>query len=111
MVSAQTSAAELDLPALVHAYSALLFRVAHSILRNRAESEDVVQDVFLRVLEYDRKAHQQKLPDIRDLRVWLVRITWNLALDRRRRIRPDQLDEPFAASLVAKTIPADQALA
>jgi len=85
-VSAETTS-ETDLTALVQTYSALLFRVAHSILRNRAESEDVVQDVFLRVLE-----HEKKLPDIRDLRVWLVRITWNLAIDRRRRIRPDQLD-------------------
>lgn len=104
-VSAE-STSETDLTALVAAYSALLFRVAHSILRNRAESEDVVQDVFLRVLQQEKK-----LPDIRDLRVWLVRITWNAAIDRRRRIRPDQLDEPFAASLVARTAPADQALA
>jgi RNA polymerase sigma-70 factor (ECF subfamily) len=103
-VSAETPS-ETDITALVQAYSALLFRVAHSILRNRAESEDVVQDVFLRVLE-----HKLKLPAIRDLRVWLVRITWNLAIDRRRRIRPDQLDEPFAESLVAHSIPADQAL-
>jgi RNA polymerase sigma-70 factor (ECF subfamily) len=105
LVSAEPSTSETDLTALVEAYSPLLFRVAHSILRNRAESEDVVQDVFLRVLE-----HQLKLPAVRDLRVWLVRITWNLAIDRRRRIRPDQLDEPFAASLVARTAPADQAL-
>ena len=104
-VSAETTT-ETDVSALVGAYSGLLFRVAHSILRNRAESEDVVQDVFLRVLE-----QQSKLPDIRDLRVWLVRITWNAAIDRRRRIRPDQMDEPFAESLVARTAPADQALA
>jgi RNA polymerase sigma-70 factor (ECF subfamily) len=101
----EETASETDLTALVANYSALLFRVAHSILRNRAESEDVVQDVFLRVLE-----HQLKLPAIRDLRVWLVRVTWNLAIDRRRRIRPDQLDEPFAESLVARSAPADQAL-
>jgi RNA polymerase sigma-70 factor (ECF subfamily) len=103
-VSAETTT-ETDLTALVQTYSALLFRVAHSILRNRAESEDVVQDAFLRVLE-----HEKKLPEVRDLRVWLVRITWNLAIDRRRRIRPDQLDEPFAASLIAHSVPADQAL-
>ena len=103
-VSAETPS-ETDITALVQAYSALLFRVAHSILRNRAESEDVVQDAFLRVLE-----HKKEIPAIRDLRVWLVRITWNLAIDRRRRIRPDQLDEPFAESLVAHSIPADQAL-
>ena len=103
-VSAETTS-ETDLTALVQTYSGLLFRVAHSILRNRAESEDVVQDAFLRVLE-----HKKEIPAIRDLRVWLVRITWNLAIDRRRRIRPDQLDEPFAESLVAHSIPADQAL-
>jgi RNA polymerase sigma-70 factor (ECF subfamily) len=101
----EETASETDLAALVQTYSALLFRIAHSILRNRAESEDVVQDAFLRVLE-----HKKELPAVRDLRVWLVRITWNLAIDRRRRIRPDQLDEPFAASLVARTIPADQTL-
>jgi RNA polymerase sigma-70 factor (ECF subfamily) len=109
-VSTHTSASETDLTALVDAHSALLFRVAHSILRNPAEAEDVVQDVFLRVLQHNLKAHQLDLPAIRDLRVWLVRIAWNLALDRRRRIRPDQLDEPFAAALVAPTAPADQAL-
>jgi RNA polymerase sigma-70 factor (ECF subfamily) len=44
------------------------------------------------------------------MRVWLVRIAWNLALDRRRRIRPEQFDEGFAESLVAKELPADEAL-
>ena len=39
-----------------------------------------------------------------------MRITWNLALDRRRRIRPDQIDAAFAATLVATTVPADQVL-
>ncbi|MFP5232132.1 MAG: RNA polymerase sigma factor [Acidobacteriota bacterium] len=95
----------IDLSTLVHAYAALLFRVAHSILHNRAESEDLVQDVFLRVVE-----RRTDLPEVRNLRAWLIRITWNLALDRRRQIRPEQLDEPFAASLAAATVPADQAL-
>jgi RNA polymerase sigma-70 factor (ECF subfamily) len=101
----RTSAPEVDIATLVDNYSTLLFRVAHSILRNPAEAEDVVQEVFLRVIE-----HQQKLSTILDLRVWLVRIAWNLALDRRRRIRPNQIDELFAQSLIAANIPADQAL-
>ena len=106
LVSAEPAPSATDLAALVPAYSALLYRVAYSILRNPAEAEDVVQDVFLRVLE-----HQRKLLAVRDLRVWLVRIAWNLALDRHRRIRPDQLDQPFADSLLSTTAPADQALA
>jgi len=103
--STEEVASELDLAALVETYSALLFRVAHSVLRSRHEAEDVVQDVFVRVLE-----HRRSLPEVRDLRVWLVRIAWNLALDRRRRIRPDQIDVAFAETLVATSTPADQAL-
>ena len=103
--STHTANAELDLAYVVATYSDLLFRVAHSILRSRSESEDVVQEVFLRVME-----HRSELPQIRNLRVWLVRIAWNKALDRRRRIRPDQMDEHFADALTARELPADEAL-
>ena len=103
--SMEGSRAEVDLAALVEAYSSLLFRVAHSVLRSGAEAEDVVQDVFVRVLE-----HRRSLAEVRDMRVWLVRIAWNLSLDRRRRVRPEQFDEGFAESLVAKSLPADKAL-
>jgi len=96
---------DAELLSLVETYSALLFRLAHSILRSRTEAEDVVQEVFLRVLQ-----NRKTLPEIRDPRVWLIRIAWNLALDRRRRIRPDQMDELFAQSLVSRSLPADQAL-
>jgi RNA polymerase sigma-70 factor (ECF subfamily) len=97
--------AEVDLAALVATYSGLLFRVAHAVLRSRAEAEDAVQDVFVRVLEKRRM-----LGEIRDMRVWLIRIAWNLALDRRRRIRPEQMDAVFADGLAAKSVPADKAL-
>src|SRR5271168_4366327 len=97
--SMEGSRSEVDLAALVETYSPLLFRVAHSVLRGRTEAEDVVQDVFVRVLE-----HRRSLQAVRDMRVWLVRIAWNLALDRRRRIRPEQFDEGFAEGLVAKDL-------
>lgn len=95
---------ELDLTALAETYSGLLFRVAYSVLRSRAEAEDVVQDVFVRILK-----RSPDLLTVRDLRVWLIRITWNLSIDRRRRIRPEQIDEDFAKSLVATNAPADEA--
>ncbi len=103
--SMESARSEIDLAALVETYSSLLFRVAHSVLRSRAEAEDVVQDVFVRVLE-----HRRSLTAVRDMRVWLVRVAWNLAIDRRRRIRPKQFDEGFAESLVARNLPADEAL-
>jgi RNA polymerase sigma-70 factor, ECF subfamily len=103
--SMESSRTEIDLADLVETYSALLFRVAHSVLRGRAEAEDVVQDVFVRVLE-----HRRSLTAVRDVRVWLVRIAWNLSIDRRRRIRPEQMDADFAEGLVARSVPADKAL-
>jgi RNA polymerase sigma-70 factor (ECF subfamily) len=101
----ESARSEVDLAVLVETYSALLFRVAHSILRSRAEAEDVVQDAFVRVLE-----HRRSLSAIRDMRVWLIRIAWNLAIDRRRRVRPEQFDESFAESLVGSSVPADEAM-
>jgi RNA polymerase sigma-70 factor, ECF subfamily len=103
--SMESERAEVDLAALVGTYSALLFRVAHSVLRSEGEAEDVVQDVFVRVLE-----HRRSLGGVRDMRVWLVRIAWNLAVDRRRRVRPEQLDERFVEGLVAGNVPADRAV-
>lgn len=103
LASMESTRSEIDLAALVETYSSLLFRVAHSVLRSRTEAEDVVQDAFVRVLE-----HRRSLPEVRDMRVWLVRIVWNLALDRRRRIRPEQLDEVFAGTLAANNAPADK---
>ena len=103
--SVESARPEIDLPAVVKTYSSLLFRVAHSVLRSRSEAEDVVQDVFVRVLQ-----HRRSLPDVRDLRVWLIRIAWNLALDRKRRVRPEQMDESFVQGLAARVVPADEAM-
>jgi RNA polymerase sigma-70 factor (ECF subfamily) len=103
--SVEGTRSEIDLVDLVETYSALLFRVAHSVLRSRAEAEDVVQDVFVRVLE-----HRHSLLTVRDMKVWLIRIAWNLAIDRRRRIRPEQMDESFGRRLAATNVAADRAL-
>ena len=103
---AERVAAEPDVTALVQEYSGVLYRVALSVLRNASEAEDVVQDVFVRVLQQG-----PKVGNVVDVRPWLVRIAWNLALDRRRRVRPEQMDEVFAAGLVARDLSADQALA
>ena len=65
----------------------------------------MVQDVFVRVLE-----HRRSLGAVRDMRVWLVRIAWNLAVDRRRRVRPEQMDEIFVAGAGGGSVPADRAV-
>jgi RNA polymerase sigma-70 factor, ECF subfamily len=101
----EDSPSAVDVAALVSAYSTLLFRIAYSVLRSKTEAEDVVQDVFIRVLE-----HRRSLSTVREMRVWLVRIAWNLALDRKKRKRPEQMDDAFATSLASRTISAEAAL-
>jgi len=103
--SIRSAESVIDLTAIVETHSALLFRVAHSLLHSHAEAEDVVQDTFLRVLE-----RPASLPGIRDHRVWLVRIAWNLALDRRRRRKSRPAGSEFVDSLIAPATPADRAL-
>ena len=105
LAGVESAREEVDLATLVETYAGLLFRVAHSVLRSPAEAEDVVQDTFVRVLE-----RRHKLTEIREMRVWLVRIAWNLALDRRRRIRPEQFDVGFAEMLAGRDVAADKAL-
>ncbi len=92
--------------ALVAQYSTTLYRVAYSITRNAAEAEDAVQETFLRVLR-----HREKLGEIRDHRVWLVRITWNVVLDRKRRAkaRPETEDiADLVRTLPAKSLTAEK---
>ena len=80
--------------------------MAYSVLRNQADAEDAVQEAFLRVLR-----HRESLDEIRDQRVWLIRIVWNVVLDRKRRLktRPetDDVDE-LARVLPANGLTAEQ---
>jgi RNA polymerase sigma-70 factor, ECF subfamily len=87
------------LAALVEQYASTLYRVAFSVLRNAADAEDAVQESFLRVLR-----HRDSLDEVRDTRVWLVRIVWNIVLDRKRRAktRPETDD----ISELARVLPA-----
>jgi RNA polymerase sigma-70 factor (ECF subfamily) len=57
----------------------LAFRVAFSVLRHREDAEDVAQDAFAKAYRSFRQ-----LRDRDRFRAWLVRMTWRLALDRRR---------------------------
>jgi RNA polymerase sigma-70 factor (ECF subfamily) len=96
---ARTIAEEETLAALVSQYSGTLYRVAFSVLRNPADAEDAVQEAFMRVLR-----HRDTLGEVRDQRVWLIRIVWNIVLDRKRRAktRPETDD----VSELARVLPA-----
>src|SRR5579864_3945971 len=59
--------------------STLVFRVAFGVLRHRQDAEDVAQEALI-------KAHRsfRQLRDRERFRAWLVRLTWRLAVNRRR---------------------------
>jgi len=86
-------AAEQEIESLVREHSRLVFKVAYAAVRNRHDAEDIVQEVFLRVLR-----NQGRLGEIADMRAWLARIAWNVANDRRRGQRDaediEQVAEP-----------------
>jgi RNA polymerase sigma-70 factor (ECF subfamily) len=102
----RTQAEEDALAALVSEYASTLYRVAFSVLRNPADAEDAVQETFLRVLR-----HRETLAEVRDHRVWLIRIVWNIVLDRKRRAktRPETDDvAELARVLPSKGLSAEQ---
>jgi RNA polymerase sigma-70 factor (ECF subfamily) len=103
------AAAATAIAALVDQYAGTLYRVAYSVLRNTADAEDAVQETYLRVLR-----HRDTLGEIRDARVWLVRIVWNVVLDRKRRskTRPETDDVADLARLLpASGLSADERVA
>jgi RNA polymerase sigma-70 factor (ECF subfamily) len=79
---ARQRAEEAAIAGLVSQYAGTLYRVAYSVLRNSADAEDAVQEAFVRVLR-----HRETLAEVRDQRVWLIRIVWNVVLDRKRRMK------------------------
>ena len=97
---ARRRAEEAAVAALVSQYAGTLYRVAYSVLRNAADAEDAVQEAFVRVLR-----HRETLVEVRDQRVWLIRIVWNVVLDRKRRMktRPETDDVAELARVLPAT--------
>jgi len=97
---ARVRAEEEALAALVSEYAGTLYRVSFSVLRNAADAEDAVQEAFLRVLK-----HRATLDEVRDRRVWLIRIVWNIVLDRKRRAKTRPETDDVAE--LARVLPAE----
>ncbi len=69
---------------IVREHSRFVFKVAYGVLRNPHDAEDVVQEVFLRV-------HRSGTNSVVDLRAWLARIAFRLAIDRVRKPQTEEL--------------------
>lgn len=62
--------------------ASLAFRLAMSVLRNRADAEDVAQEALLRAYRGFGRLRERGA-----FRGWLCRIAWRLALDKQRGTR------------------------
>jgi RNA polymerase sigma-70 factor (ECF subfamily) len=82
--------------AIFERYRPRLFGIAYRMLGSVEDSEDVVQDAYLRW-------HRAELDALRSAEAWLVTVVTRLAIDRRRRIATEReayeghwLPEPLA---------------
>src|SRR5687768_6750691 len=71
----------------------LAFRVAFAVLRHREDAEDVAQESIARAYRsFSQLRNRERF------RAWLVRMTWRMALDRRRgdrrRLEREQIAVP-----------------
>jgi len=80
----------------------LAVRVAYAILRSRPDAEDVAQEALVRAFRGLRS-----LRDPRALRSWLVRTSFRLAIDARRR-RQRRLEREARLVPPAPETPADE---
>lgn len=82
---------------LVAQFKGTVFRTAYGYLRNRADAEDVAQEVFLKLYRSTRE-----FEDLDHLKRWLIRVTVNecTSLYRALRRHPENIDD-YLDTLVA----------
>lgn len=71
------------LTVLFERHSPLVFRIAHRVLRNDADAEDAVQQVFLDVF----RAARQFEPQRGTFKSWLLQFAYHRSFNSRRRLR------------------------
>jgi RNA polymerase sigma-70 factor (ECF subfamily) len=76
-----------DFESVVHEHARFIFKVAYSVLRNVEDSEDTVQETFLRAYR------SGELAEVRDMKAWLARIAWRAAIDRVKKAPTTAIEE------------------
>ena len=60
-------------------YSDMIFRIAYSYTNNRQDAEDIVQDMFLKLIELEKTFKSDEHE-----KAWIIRVTVNLCKNRLR---------------------------
>lgn len=69
--------------AIVEQFSPMIYRIAYQNLLNSADAEDVVQDVFVKLL----RQRDRTFRDEEHIKAWLIRVAVNQCTDFRRKFR------------------------
>jgi RNA polymerase sigma-70 factor (ECF subfamily) len=92
-----TSTNEDALAAAVREHFRLVYRIAYSVSRNHHDAEDATQETFMRVLRYRRK-----LEGIDDLKTWMARIAWRVAVEQAKKRPAASLGERQVADAISQ---------
>ena len=65
-----------DIENIYNSYADMVYRICFLLLKNKNDSEDAVQEVFIKLLE-----SQVKIKNENHLKYWLIRVTQNLCKD------------------------------
>jgi RNA polymerase sigma-70 factor (ECF subfamily) len=74
-----------------------VYRIAYSVSRNHHDAEDATQETFMRVLRYRRK-----LEGIDDLKTWMARIAWRVAVEQAKKRPAASLGERQVADAISQ---------
>ena len=89
---------------IIKRHNQRLYRVAHAILDDHAEAEDVLQETYIRAF-----THLSEFRAEARLSTWLTRIALNEALGRRTKLRPTTgikaLEAMAAPSMLTSSVP------
>lgn len=91
----------IDYSALYDRYSNMVFRLAFLRTKNTADSEDILQDVFLKLLKNGHKIENEE-----HMKAWLIRVTINCSnsyLSSPDRKKTEQLGDKLYIDLKEKS--------
>ena len=77
-------------------YADMIYRIAYQKVLNRYDAEDIVQDVFVKLL-----SNKSYFRDEEHIKAWLIRVTINLCINynkslaKQKTVSVEQLDIPF----------------
>ena len=97
----QTRTEDDQLELAVREHARLVYRISYSVLRNHHDAEDATQETFLRIWK-----HSNKLAEIQEMKNWIARIAWRVAISRKKKVVEISLEEVEAVAAQIRSLAA-----